>query len=324
MRRRPQWGSLAEAVGPVDHGEQRGMTAPDGSVTCTVYAGNQTVVKDPAGKWRSSFTDGLGRLTKVIESPTANNSCGTNNSPLNWETVYGYDVQDRLTSVDQGDRDRSFAYDTLGRLTSASNPESGTITYSYDPAGNVVSRSDGRFSTSMVYDAGSRIQSKSYTDPQTPAVTYCYDGESSGSCAGAPSGGASQNQLGRLTMVSNGVSSTKYSAYDVLGRVLASSQMVGGQTYPPFSYQYNNLALTQRAVGGDVINICTTYLSLRRPLGQSRQACRLTGHSFLIFRPAPLSGVVDRRPAGVDQDAEGGERFCGRRAGVGTFPEGGV
>ena len=62
----------------------------------------------------------------------------------------------------------------------------------------------------------------------------------------------------------------------------------------------------------------------REKSGGLTQACRLTGQSFLIFRPPRCSGVVDRRPAGVGQAAGGGDRSCHRRVAVGTFPEGGV
>ena len=37
-------------------------------------------------------------------------------------------------------RPRSFAYDSLGRLLTATNPESGIITYGYDAVGNLTSK----------------------------------------------------------------------------------------------------------------------------------------------------------------------------------------
>jgi YD repeat-containing protein len=38
----------------------------------------------------------------------------------------------------QGSQTRSFAYDSLGRLTSATNPESNTTTYLYDASSNLT------------------------------------------------------------------------------------------------------------------------------------------------------------------------------------------
>ena len=59
-------------------------------------------------------------------------------------TTYTYDALDNLTGVTQlGVVGRSFSYSSLGRLTSATNPEtgplgaSGTSTSAYDGDGNL-------------------------------------------------------------------------------------------------------------------------------------------------------------------------------------------
>src|SRR5207245_5310539 len=106
------------------------VTQPDGSPVSTSYAANQTTVTDEAGKKRKSQTDGLGRLTIVWEDPTR----------LNYETDYTYDVLNNLLTVNQKGNDpnsanwrpRTFTYDSLSRLLTAANPESGTILYTYD------------------------------------------------------------------------------------------------------------------------------------------------------------------------------------------------
>jgi YD repeat-containing protein len=52
--------------------------------------------------------------------------------------------------------------------------------------------------------------------------------------------------FGRLSEEGSSVSSTKYTNYDLLGRVLASAQKTAGISYPSFSYQYKlNDALSQ-------------------------------------------------------------------------------
>ena len=64
------------------------------------------------------------RLVGVVEDPGG--------SPhLNYATTYTFDALDNLKGVNQSGRMRSFAYDSLKRLTSAMNPESGTVTYTY-------------------------------------------------------------------------------------------------------------------------------------------------------------------------------------------------
>ncbi|MDX6501039.1 MAG: hypothetical protein QOG23_4299 [Blastocatellia bacterium] len=192
------------------------VTTPDAAVAASSYSGNTVTVTDQAGKARKSVTDALGRLATVYEDP----------SGLNYSTSYSYDVLDSLTTVSQGVQTRTFAYDSLKRLTSASNPESGTVGYSYDDNGNLTSKTDVRsITTSYVYDPLNRATSCSYSDG-TPTVTYTYD---SASVA---------NSKGRLTAVSSSVSATNYLAYDALGRIKSANQVTDSQTYS-MTYGYN-------------------------------------------------------------------------------------
>lgn len=200
----------------------------------TAYSGNTVTVTDQAGKSRKSVTDALGRLTDVYEDPNAGG--------LNYRTTYTYDALDDLTGVLQGIQSRTFVYDSLKRLTSATNPESGTISYQYDANGNLILKIDPRAGGSAIqscsipyngsnvaicyaYDALNRPTSLIYNDG-TPSVTYSYD------AVGVP------YSKGRLTSVSNSVSSTSYSEFDALGRITASSQVTNGQTYS-LSYGYD-------------------------------------------------------------------------------------
>jgi YD repeat-containing protein len=95
------------------------VITPDGAQVNTQYSGNQVTVIDQAGKRRRSETDALGRLTKVIEAPGG----------VGYETNYEYDTLNNLRKVKQGPQERIFAYDSMSRLTSATNPESGTVIY---------------------------------------------------------------------------------------------------------------------------------------------------------------------------------------------------
>ena len=97
-------------------------TTADNAVVSTSYSGNTVTASDQLGKSRKSVTDALGRLIQIYEDP----------SGLNYLTTYTYDVLDNLTTVTQGSQTRTFAYDSLKRLTSATNPESGTVSYQYD------------------------------------------------------------------------------------------------------------------------------------------------------------------------------------------------
>jgi YD repeat-containing protein len=80
-------------------------------------------------------------------------------------------------------------YDSLGRLISAANPETGgtagTIGYQYDNNGNLKEKDtyNGN-ATKYLYDALNRVVSKTFYGPLAgatpPNVTYC--------CSGAPTG----------------------------------------------------------------------------------------------------------------------------------------
>jgi len=173
-------------------------------------------------------------------------------------TQYTFDAVSNLIQVSQGNQTRSFSYDSLHRLVSATNPESGTVLYSYDNAGNLVTRTDAAgkitcFGTltgsncASGYDALNRPTRKSYSGG-VPAVTYNYDyGNAPGS-----------NSLGQLTMVQNDYSTTFYTSFDAMGNVVGSSQALLGNSYN-FSYTYNLAgALTSEMYpSGRVVN--TSY-----------------------------------------------------------------
>ena len=133
----------------------------------TYGLGYPTTSTDEAGKQRRIFTDALGRMIEVDEP----NSSGA----LTLNTCYAYDPLDNLTQVVQGGQTRTFFYDSLSRLTSATNPESGTTQYSYDPNGNVVARTDANgTNTTYSYDQLNRLLSKIYSDG-TPGASFSYD-----------------------------------------------------------------------------------------------------------------------------------------------------
>src|SRR5438445_252587 len=130
-------------------------------------------------------------------------------------THYPYDSLDDLRTVEQRAgssgalQTRTFVYDSLKRLNSATNPESGTICYGtvvsgqcqpngYDANGNLVYKTDARgvLTSFEPYDALNRPITKHYSDG-TPIVSYNYDTASNGK--------------GRLASVSSSVSSYSYS-----------------------------------------------------------------------------------------------------------------
>jgi YD repeat-containing protein len=131
------WGGNTNTTGRVDTG----------------YDAQTRTVTDQDARTRRYFTDPFGRITMVIEDP----------SGLAYQTSYSYDVLDNLTDVVQAGQTRHYEYNSLKRLTSARNPESGIIGYTYDDNGNVVTRTDPRGNVNFyTYDSLDRIKQKTY------------------------------------------------------------------------------------------------------------------------------------------------------------------
>ena len=151
-------------VSTVQHFAGAALPAPRGSngsntgTASNSYASNYATSTDEAGVSRTSYTDGLGRLTQVMENGLSLPS-GAGTPPCNASsggvatTCYYYDVLDDLISVTPPSgcgvnaaytrNGRTFSYSSLKRLTSATNPESGTTSYGYDANGNLSTRTAG-------------------------------------------------------------------------------------------------------------------------------------------------------------------------------------
>jgi RHS repeat-associated protein len=172
------------------------------SATIT-YANNdayQTLGPAPTGEntKRKQFEyDALGRLTSVCEvtSGTGSGSCAQTSPATGFWTTYTYDVLNNLVGVTQNaqatgsHQTRAYAYDDLSRMTSETNPESGTTTYTYDTdvtcgttsKGDIIKKLDGVGNTTcFAYDALHRqtsitVISGSYSGTITPVKMFKYD-----------------------------------------------------------------------------------------------------------------------------------------------------
>ena len=200
-----------------------GANASGTGIVSTAYDAPFTTATDQAGKVRRSMTDGLGRLTRVDE-PDASGNLGATTSPVQ-STSYSYDALANLTTVNQGSQTRSFVYSSLSRLTSATNPESGTLGYQYDNNGNLTQKTDARgIVTTYEYDALNRNTSVNYSNttignPNVPDITNFYDGATNGKGRFWYSYAA-----GNYTTGSN-VEHTAIDTYDALGRPLVKRQL---------------------------------------------------------------------------------------------------
>lgn len=245
----------------------------DHSTESWTYIGNTVTFKDEAThSWKRSY-DAFGRLIQVLEPSTI--------SGIAPETDYSYDALDNLIKVDQhggsdGERVRTFTYDSLSRLVCAANPESsttacptsasgtmpqGTMHYAYDANGNVSSRIDARNAeTDYTYDALNRVTTKTYptvtTAPGAPpiaptaAVNYIYDVAIGGwgwVAQTSPSwpSVSQTNLIGRLSDVAvgnPGANAWTVYGYDEMGRTVLKSECLPvdcGNNHHDLHYKYD-------------------------------------------------------------------------------------
>ena len=199
-------------------------------------------------------------------------------------TTYGYDLLDDLTSVSQDamsstggvpnpGQPRTYAYDSLGRLTSVTAPESGAASIFYTDAGGAACATDPSLACrvqdargvvkTLTYDGINRPTGYSFSDG-TPSVAYAYD-----------SGGAAAFALGRLTSTTENSNSEVY-AYDNLGHITSVNHTIDGTHYiTQFGYNlFGRLSTTTYPSGrvvtanydaigrtASIVSGSTTYLS---------------------------------------------------------------
>ena len=164
------------------------------------YPGNdvyRTVGPAPTGEntKRKQFEyDALGRLTSVCEvtSATGSGTCAQSSTQTGYWTQYTYDTLNNLVGVTQNAQSsgskqtRTFAYDDMSRMTSETNPESATTTYTFDSdatcgtsKGDLVKKVDAVGNTTcFTYDALHRPTAVTYSGPysgNTPNKHFVYD-----------------------------------------------------------------------------------------------------------------------------------------------------
>lgn len=254
------------------------VTKQDNSTTSVQYdlaAGNTdcTLSTDEAGKQRKLCSDGLGSLTQVREDPAG----------LNYETDYQYDTLGNLLRVDQKGgtsdsskwRTRLFTYDSLSRLLTASNPESGQIGYTYDANGNLLTKTDANgIVVTLSYDALDRLTEKSYSNGHASEI-FSYDETSSW-------GSTLTNTVGRLTTMYHG-NTGEVLSYDSMGRLM-EQWSCGPHNCGSGSYQVQ----AQYDLTGNLTLL--TYPSTRVVSFNYNAADRLNQVQFTQWNWAPLDG----------------------------------
>lgn len=231
-----------------------GVNATQRCSSTTYGLSYPTLFIDEAGKKREVWTDGFGRTIEGDEPDSSGNL--TTGSVA----CYQYDSLGNLLQVVSGSQTRTFTYNSLSRVTSATTPEAGAVcfgTYSggvcqgdgYDANGNLITRTTpapnqtgtATVTTNYFHDGLNRLTKITYgaTPPvTTPTVQYAYDGNSLSGCTTAPPTLTDSNPKGRMTSMCDGSGATSW-AHDPAGRIVTEKRLILGSPALTTSYSYN-------------------------------------------------------------------------------------
>lgn len=267
---------------------------PDGNTVLWSYVANTVTTTDEAANQVQRKTDALGRLTSVVETPSVGVSDTTN---------YTYDGLGDLHQINQlgngttdAPRVRTFTYDSLARLITATTPESGSTSYSYLTNGILCSGdvslpcsvTDARnLTTSMTYDSLNRLHTK-----QGPGInyTYYYDQASQG-------GFNASNPVGNLVWTTNNVDADIHYSYDPMGRVVHQE----GCT-PQHCSQGSNSLSAQYNLAGQLIAL--VYPDGRKVEHSHDASANIASVKYTTWNGTPISPQVQyfgaSTPGGYD------------------------
>ncbi|MBZ5524412.1 MAG: hypothetical protein LAP21_19415 [Acidobacteriia bacterium] len=238
--------SSSTAVNAVASGNQVNLTSKTAGA-----AGNATL--SAAYTWNSSILPQPSFTTATSGVAGGYDAGVIDNNPF--KTFYTYDALGNLLCVEQHGsaptgtgcsaspasdatspwRVRRFTYNSLSRLLTASNPESGTISYVYDDDGNLLMKASpapnqlgtATQTISYCYDELHRVTGKAYSAAAcplaTPVVSYVYDQNTNG--------------IGHLSSLTDLAGTASYS-YDILGRLATETRTIAG-VGKTISYDYH-------------------------------------------------------------------------------------
>ena len=238
--------------------------AGTGTGTSGILGAGQCFVS-PNGHF-ALFLQTDGNLVLYDRSTTPNTALWMTNTPISpadpgvaLRTLYTYNALGNLTCVEQHGgvtgtgcssspandatspwRVRRFTYDSVSRLLTATNPESGTISYLYDADGNITQKTSpapnqtgsATQTISYCFDELHRVTGRAYgalsCPLASPVVSYTYD--------------SAANAKGKLVSMTDQAGTATY-AFDILGRMTSETRTLtganNGTISKTLSYEYN-------------------------------------------------------------------------------------
>ncbi len=197
----PIWTSIAYD----GEGRVLSTTYADGAQQRVVYGTGIQKVFDPLNDEKDTTTDGLGRLSSVVEWNGSNAQT----------TSYTYNLRDQLTQqTDALGTTTSYSWDSLGNKLQMVDPDLGTWSYTYNADNEPTSQTDAKGQTlTYSYDQLGRMTGVTY--PDQSQITKTYDN------------GNIPNGIGRLSSVSYPAGSTQINGYDYAGDITGQTWTVG-------------------------------------------------------------------------------------------------
>ncbi len=198
-------------------------TAPDASVTTSVYAGLQVSITNVNNATNSRMKNARGEIIYVVDN--ANNV-----------TTYDYDPFGNLISVkDAAGNVTTNDYDIRGRKISMDDPDMGYWTYDYNALGELISQTDAKSQeTTMDYDLLgrmiTRVDDKNGTNEATSTWLYDYDPNATPT-AETYADGQAAHSIGKLIEVNSAEGKTETYTFDSLGRAVASTTTIDSVSY---------------------------------------------------------------------------------------------
>jgi RHS repeat-associated protein len=252
-----------------DFGRPGVITRADGTTTAIDYSDTTSY---PDSAWVKSVTiddvSGAASTTKYTSDAFGNLVTVHEPAPVNADTTYKYNVQDRLIQVTQGGQNRYFTYDAFGFLRSEKFPENGNrdVSYgTYNALGSLLSETQpGSLTISRSYDAAGRLTQ--VTAGGSTYLTNCYDGLGTcGSTGGTYKTGRLTGRIGYNPSASPAVSFTEALSYsDSAGRLSSRTVTVSNGAIGPLteSWVYDPVGSVLQYLhprGTGVFSVDTTY-----------------------------------------------------------------
>ena len=229
-----------------------GLVTPASGLTADL---TETVMAyDPDGFLLTSTTDPTGLNLTTTYTPDGLARVQSAKDPLNRTTRFFYDKRgNRITTKLPDDREHQATYDTLGRLTSTTDPKLQKITYThwYETGQNLDLKDAKNQITTWTYNLRGQILTKLYPNgddhaysydtlgrmethvtPKNETCTYTYDLRDRQTLADwnttTPDTTKTYWANGLLKSVDNGVSKSDY-AYDSRNLLISETQTLVGQ-----------------------------------------------------------------------------------------------